>query len=421
MRFARILSLLILGASMSAHGKPVFNFTGQATHRFFQYANNPDHSQGQDHWLLAEQNGRWSSEYSFKAQLYAFAGNSKADQVQSIDALDSRSQISEAWPGDVYLQGTWGPALLKLGYQQITWQEGMGLSYTNFINARDQRASIFDPSDQVYRSAPAVNLIFSGENLSFQTVYLPYSQFNLNPPTSRSGSDLASALAPGQTIRLVNPPAYRTSHEYGTRLTWAGEGFDFSLFYFFLRDRKLVYELSPLSSATELRLQGRQDFMSTQGLTSTWSVHDFLLRLEYLQVPQRSWNVVGPSGLSVQPVDESAWTVGIDSPTWENFSFMLQYSSSQLNQEPTGLERKKQESMTFVHLQYSSKSDKILRLSALQRQADNSLYARASYSWPLLKKAELELADEVASGPETSQAAAMKDLNKFYLQITHRF
>jgi hypothetical protein len=409
-----------LAGQVNAAPKAVFS--GKSTHRFFEYTESKDKDSGQDHWFMAQQKIEFDSNFSSRIQAYAYAGNSRGDLYQATDVYEPRNQISEAWPGDVYLQASGGPVLFKLGYQQISWQEGVGLSYTNFINARDYRASLFDPPDQVYRSAPAANMILSGEHLSLQMVYLPFSQFNQSPPFSRAGIGQLPLL-PNQKIELQSPPRYRKADEHGARLTWAGEGFDFSVFYFSLLDRKPIYEISPESDLTKVKLNGLQKPMTTAGATATLNLADFLIRLEYMEIPKRQYNQFTGAALNALEFKETAYTIGIDSPNWQSVSFSLQYSESLLgiDQEVAGLERRKKESLSFASFNYSFGSDRVLRFMGLYREVDRSIFGRAGYTWPVSKSVDMEIGYEGSNGNLVSQGKALQELSKGFLQVNHTF
>ncbi|MEZ0391144.1 MAG: hypothetical protein ACAH59_02940 [Pseudobdellovibrionaceae bacterium] len=409
---------LILSPKVEAKSR--FSFSGKSYHRFFQYTDNDDLGPGFDNWLFAQQKAEFNSSFAGRAQIYAFAGNSKADLIQAQDNVEQRKEISEVWPGDIYLQAATGPALLRLGYQQISWQEGIGLSYTNFINARDYRASLFDPPDQVYRSAPAANLILSGEHLSLQVVYMPFAQHDLAPPFSR-WARVDFTLVPGQTVQVENPENFESSQDAGGRLTWAGEGFDISAFYFSLADRKLTYTVAPTSTITDIELIGDQKKISPRGLTTSFSVFDFLFRLEYMEVPQRRWNRLDAGTLSTVDLDEKALTLGLDSPAWDKFSFSLQASVSSLAEDVEGLEREQVENLSFASLNYTFRTDTVLQAMALYHESDRSLFQRYSFSWPVTKTVEMALAYEASAGPENSQGAVWKDLNRGFLQLNHAF
>lgn len=414
-----VLSFALL-AGLFAEAKPRYVFSGKSFHRFYNYTESEDKESGFDNWVFAQQKADFNQNFSARLEAYAFAGNSKADLIQATDRIESRSQISEVWPGDAYVQAASGPFLFKLGSQRISWQEGIGLSYTNFINARDLRTSPFDPPDQVYRSAPAANLIASGENLSLQLVYLPFAQSDLVPPFSRWGMENITLL-PNQTVEIRRPSLYRPSSEYGSRATWAGEGFDLSAFYFSLNDRKLVYEVGADSSLTNLVLLGKQKVITIYGGTGTLSWLDFLFRFEYLQIPKRQWNRLVAGSVQIEEIDNTALTVAIDSPTWSKFSFSVQHSVSQLSTYFTDLERKQTESLSFVSANYNVKTDSIVRMMSLYQSADQSFFSRISYKWPLSRRTEMEIAYEGAGGPDSSQGKAYQDLNRGYLELSHAF
>jgi hypothetical protein len=391
-------------------------FNAKAYHRFWNYTDSNDKNSGQDHLVFLQQRIKFNSVASVKMQIYGFAGNSKADLIQASDRIDYRSQTTEVWPGEVYASASVSSFLLKAGYQKVSWQEGFALTYTNFINPQDVRASIFDDPDQTYRTTPMANAIWSGENISLQAIYMPYSQNNIQAPISRGGATFSTG---NQTIETIKPNQTRPSHEYGTRATWAGSGFDASVFYAHLRDRHLTYSFSPLSTIDRLQLDTQQEFINPVGVTTSFNVSDYIVRLEYMEIAQRNFNQLQLNNLTVQSLNEKAITIGFDSPGGQDFSFLLQHSISMLDQDIPGVLRKKTESLTYGSVNFNMKQERTFSFSAVHLSADESLFSRFSYKWPLSKRAEFELAYESSTGKTPSQGASVKDLNRVFINLSH--
>ncbi len=419
-----LFALLVLIFSIeSASAGTTAVYSLKSWHRFFSYeGNRSGNSTGQDHWVFFEQKAIWNPVFSGTAQIFGYAGNARADLIQAADRMDVRSQVSEVWAGDLYGQIAYGPALLRIGYQQISWQEGFAASFTNFLNPHDNRSSVFETNELIFRSSPMVNLILSGDQLSGQFIFIPYSQLDTQAPASRWGTRSTFTPLAGQTIEIENAAAakFRNAQEFGARGTWAGSGFDASVFIAHLKDRRGFFANSSDSTFANIKLLHEQSYMTPIGITgSMTTASDWVVRLELLRIANRRANVLSGFTLSTFESGESAFTIGVDSPVGEHFSLVMQHSASVFDQETPGLLRTKVESASFGSMNYTFSEDRAFRLSAIYFHTDQTLLSRLSYRAPITKRAEFELALEGAAGPTTSQGAAIKDLNRVYVQLSH--
>ena len=207
--------------------------------------------------------------------------------------------------------------------------------------------------------------------------------------------------------------------DYGLRSTWAGEGFDVSVFMSKIHDRQGYYTLDAMSDLSRLLLRPSQTTMAPFGFTSSIVTGESTWRIEYMNIPSRRFNRIG--GFSLQTVDlqETDVTLGYDSPTWDSFSMGLQHSMSRVSEEPTGLLRRQQENLSFARFDYNVGTDRNLRLLLAYLHADHSVFGRVTYRWPLNPQTELEIAFETAGGAGQSQGVAMSDMTRFFCQLTH--
>lgn len=422
MKIAAPFFFFVLFATAPAMSAPRADYTFKVWDRFFAYSSKTDKAFGQDHWLYFEQTYAPSSTLSAKAQFFGYFGNSKSNLIQSSDRMDEKNQVGEIWPADLYVQWNLRSSMLRAGYQQISWQEGFASSYTNFINPRDNRASIFDANDQIFRSSPMVNFVTSGEHLSSQIVYVPFSQIDVRAPASRWPARASVVPLPGQTVELANnydgKQSLRVSHEVGARLTWAGSGLDASIFAANLKDRQGYFSLSPQSSFANIVLNPEQDYITPIGFTTSFGISDFVARFELMRASRRFNTLVGTT-LATVDVGESAATIAIDSPGGEHFTFSLQHSTSILDQESVGLLRKKIEGISFGSFAYAFPREKSLRVSLMYLHADQTIGTKIAFRRPLIKSAEIEFAFEGFAGPSGSQGAAVRDLNRFLTQLNY--
>ena len=391
----------------------------RSKHRLMAFSRNEDKSLGQEHWLKFESLLSFSKSLSLQAEVLASAGDYRTSLYQKSDKTDLSNQASEIWPGDMYFQYASRAVLARFGYQRISWHEGFSSSYTNFINPRDQRISFFEDADLVFRSVPMMNLIASGDSLSLQLLFIPFTAIDLLPPFSRLGGKGGIPLLPSQKVEVRDLESSSSVLNYGARTTWAGEGFDVSVFAARIQDRQALYELNPISDSSRLLLEPTQTAMSTFGITSSIVTGESTWRIEYMHIPSRRFGRI--SGPSLEGVErsESDVTLGFESPAWGKLSLELQHSISILNKEIVGGLREAQESLSFARLDYSFGDDRTLRLLAAYLHADRSLFGRVGYSWPLNQQVELEIAVEAAGGPLQSQGAAMSGMSRIFGQITH--
>lgn len=410
------MSLVLSIESGAAPRRVRASYTIKSWHRLVAYTDE-DRAAGQDHWFSLEQRFDFSKALSLKAQGYGFAGSSRADLAQAQDRISIDQEMTEFWPGDVFGQYASGPVMLRLGYQRIFWQEGFGISYTNFINARDNRVSIFDDSELIFRSTPLANFVVSGENLSFQALYIPFSQTDISAPVSRWGarSQVLTPLVP--MLEVERLPSFKSVSDYGARITWAGEGFDVSAFAAHLEDRAGVFSLSPTSGPIAITLVPETNPIDPVGITSSFGIRDFIVRVEYMRTPEKYVNRINGFNLSSSLFQEEAFTVGLDSPSWPNFMFSLQHSISILDGEASGLVRNRIESVSFGGFNYTFNSDRILGLAIVYLESDQSVLGRLSLKWPLSRLSEIETSYEGSTGSETSRGLALSNLSRFFVQL----
>lgn len=415
----RILALLIVILASQSNANTDFDFIGRGTHRFNTYTNSSNHSAGQDNWVELEQKAKFNKELSVKARVVGYVGTHRADLIQIQDAITYSTQVADIWPDDVYVQLATGPLLAKLGYQKITWQEGFALSYTNFVNAKDFRNYIFEDSVLFTRSAPMANIIVSGEHLSIQGVYLPYSQLDISAPPSRWGTAITSLISATQTLQVLKSEVKEPSHEYGGRLTWAGRGFDVSLFYFFLKDRQPIYSLSNTSTPINIKLQPTQNFMSVMGATTSINIGDSVLRLEGTRTPRRQIMSIQNGQLGSADVNEMAATISLDCPLVDHLNVIAQSSASVIDLDTTTLIRKKNEFLSLLTLRYDFQSERILSATGLYHESDHSLFTRVQFSWPYSKGVEMQVGWDF--GNEIGLSNSYKDMHQVYFQLAHNF
>ncbi len=406
-----------------ANAMPKAAYSLKGWDRLNVYTSKSDALLGQDHAVTFEQTYSADTVFSAKAQIYGYAGNAKQNLIQSSDRADQGRQFTELWLGDAYAQFASGPTLFRIGYQQISWQEGFAASYTNFINSRDGRTSVFENSDQIFRSAPLANLIWSGEHLSAQLIYIPFSQFDIRSPASRWGSRAPLTLLPGQTVEIGDHTSgsfeFRPAQEFGSRVTWAGSGLDFSAFAAHLKDRQGYFSVSAESTFMNLKLTSEQDFINPVGVTSSATFGDYVARAELLRTASRRFNTVNAINLSTIDTGETAATLGLDSPGGTGYSFSLQHSISMLDRDASGLFRRQNENLSFASVAYTYPRDAWLRISMIYVHADQTLSGRVAYRRPVSKRAEIEFAFEASSGPSSSLGAALKDLNRAFTQFSY--
>lgn len=401
-----------------AYSKSVFS--GKSDHRFYQPTNEPQESFHFDNWVRAEQKIEISEKNLFHFQIYGYAGDRRTSLFQDFDNANDRKLSSELWPGDIYYQYINNGNLIKIGYQTLLWQEGLGLSYTNFINKRDLQSSIFDPIERFNRSSPLLNWIYSKNSLSLQVVYVPFSQFDRVLPVSRTPlkSQLPASI---NTLEVKYPSDQVADQEWGTRLTWSGEGKDISLFTFELKDRNLVYSVSPQSTMSELIYIGQQKRKRVHGFSASWEVIDHILRFEALQWKNRDINTISSLGLNQYESDDTAFTIAWDSPQVGSWKYSLQNSLSNLEKKESNSFREKLEAFSFLYLQRDLKKDKKIQAQILYQHHDQSIFSKLSFLWPVSKSVEAEIAYEGSSGASKTVGKEQMTLNHTYIQISHVF
>lgn len=420
---AVLLPILIFGVCSEVAALPSrvkADYSVKSWHRLIGYTDG-ERVAGQDHWLTFEQRFQITHAFSLKAQVYGYVGDSIVNMSGVRDRSFTEQDRTDLWPGEVYGQFVAGPMLLRLGYQRVYWQEGFGSSYTTFINARDNRISVFDDTELIFRSSPLANFVISGDNLSFQAIYIPIAQLDVPMPVSRWGDRARISAAPSFEIEnsewSERTWGFKKSGDYGARLTWAGEGFDLSIFHAKIIDRANIFSISPISNFTTVVLVPEFNTIDPVGVTSSFTVHDFVARIEYMRISDKRVNRIDGLNLTSSAAVEDALTVGLDSPAWPDFMFSLQHSISILDIEALGLVRNRVESVSFASINYNFPHDRVLRLAVVYLESDQSLLGKLSYRWPVSARSEIETSFEGSTGAGVSRGLAMSDLNRFFVQL----
>lgn len=352
----------------------------------------------------------------FTFELFAYGGDRRSLLYQTGDGEAPRSSVAEVWPGDIYYQKALKAHLFRIGYQTVLWQEGIGFSYTNIVNARDFRNSPFDPPQWLNRSAPMFNWLWSSRSLSVQLLYLPTLQRDIQMPFSRLGIDPPFSSQFNQ-VTIQSQDDGSGSGEVGGRVSYSGEGFDLSAFAFSLHDRSPYYELSTQSTLTNLVLETRHRKKGVWGGSGSFEAAGYLLRVEALQWQNRDFNFINENRLDRFEAQDTAVTFIVDSPSEGNWTYSLQYSQSTLSQNPLTSLREEQESFATLALSYDLKSSRKLGLTLLHFMHDQSLFSRLSYIWRVARNIDGSIAWDTRSGPPNSLGEAQKDLGNLFLQV----
>ncbi len=125
---------------------------------------------------------------------------------------------------------------LRIGNQQIVWGQAVGLFFADIVNPLNLKEYILPDLEQLRTPVPALNLEYFGSDFNFQTIFIPFPEFN---KFGKAGSefDFSKQIYAQNVDIILNDPADPSNSldnsEIGFRMSKLIHGWDMSLFYLY--------------------------------------------------------------------------------------------------------------------------------------------------------------------------------------------
>lgn len=421
--FFLLLTLFTTASAARAASSPVYAFALQYDGQINAYSKNDNSGSGQINRLRLEQSADFTKEFSGLFQVSTSSNSYAFDAKTTYDVNPTSQNIFEVFPSDFYIQYKTSNFLIRTGYQQVVWGEAFGLFYSDFINPKDLRLSPFTSPEKQRRSLPMLNLKTLFGSSSFQVIATASPDYDILPPLGRQLSkDNLAALGVSQwSITKAAHPALFSKPEYGAKLNSSFWGMDLSGYYMTYDDRLPYYQLTSISGVpTTGVLEEKHQRISSSGVTLAANAFDFVLRAEALKNQNKKFNTL-VAGLGTADSDESVSVIGIDTPSFNNYIFSLQFSDSALNKYDTALTRPKYQSLWSTRLTKSLSKQMSWELSTIYAPYDQGGMAHFEFVWPKSKIIEIKFGYEQSFGPRSSDFGRNYDLSALYVNLTADF
>ncbi len=318
--------------------------------------------------------------------LYSASGDTSVNEVNFGDFFCS------------YKNSNWS---VSLGFMSIEWSQNIGPQITDFFSAYDYRFTPFvGPRFRYTQPLLKLDYYTKSMNLSFFASTKPHSnKFSLAALNSVPFSVEAEKTEPFQKF------------DYGIRLSFQGSGADLSLSALSIQDR----DPQPAFDSSVSRIFLKNESFQTYGVGSTFDFLGSILRLDYQFVNQRK---IADNSFNLIPVNENAFSVGVDSPPLIDTIFSVQYSLlAPVTKNFVGALEPVKEFLILRGL-YAGSNKKSLEVTGLINQKDQSKALKIDYSWAGNSYADLHTGAEYFYGEKDKSFSSYLNQSRIYLGIS---
>jgi hypothetical protein len=172
---------------------------------------------------------------------------------------------------------------IRLGRQNITWGEVVGLFFADVVSAKDLREHLVPEFDYIRIPQWASRAEYFKGDFKAEAIWIPYSTYDR---IGKPGSDFYPFVPdpiPGfiQQIRSERKPHSFRDSNFGLRTSYLVNGWDLGAFYYGSMDENAAFHRTILSSPTPT-LSYRPDHsrIHQAGVTSSKDVGSFVLKGE---------------------------------------------------------------------------------------------------------------------------------------------
>lgn len=327
---------------------------------------------------------------------------------------------------DTYLQFKSDHWRIQLGYQQIVWGETFGSFYADIVNPKDLREGVPGNLSKIRIATPAANFRYINKRFSAQAIFLPQPFSNVLPLPGSDyfPTDLAQRAGfQDMVVHRERSMDWTTRNgELGGRVSQTLGNFDLSLLYFNYLDRNPYYLIGPGSSYPQLIvLDEAHSRVDSTGGSLAADFAGYVFRGEAVFTRAKLVPLISTNTILTVPVEEMAYAVSLDFPTWKRVNFTIQYSDSRLSKPGDYLLRARQiQYLSFrarANILSASSLDVISTISTQDPSARNQI----EYTHPLSNVTELRVGVENYVGSIPSEFGKLARSNRAYLSLVAQF
>ncbi|MBC7715061.1 MAG: hypothetical protein H7177_17070 [Rhizobacter sp.] len=374
-------------------------------------------SSGQNHRAQFEQESRVSPELVFVNQV-RWSYSSLYTDLSTTPPTDPKD-THKIYPGDNYVKFKSSSWVMQAGYQEVAWGEAFGFNYADIVNPKDMKETFYSDYSDSRLPLLLVNFKYFFTDGSLQLIYSPEPKFSDTLPVNL----FTKNILPQTTITTLkeHSPDFFKEKEYGGKLSKSFWGIDASAFYFNYLDRDATYVLQN-ATLTSVTLAEDHSRVSTTGVSLARTLYDnYVLRTDIVYTKNKRINSISGFNLISTPVNMTNFLVSLDTPTYNKFSAVLIFASSQLSEELTQAFREKEETYSIAKLSYDFGEEKMFDLSYTHQFKQNGHGVQSLLTWPVTSSLDLRLGAEIYWGDETSQLYKIKNVSNVFFGIKNYF
>ncbi len=413
------LPLFILSLSL-----PVFSWATEYSVRGYlsakasRYTNSETNSHtGQNHRAQFEQESRVSTNLVFVNQI-RWNYNSLYTDLSSEPSVDPKD-THKVFAGDNYVKYKASSWVIQTGYQEVAWGEAFGFNYADIVNPKDLKETFYSDYSESRLPLFLVNFKYFFNDGSLQLIYSPEPKFSEPLPVNLFTRNVLQQTT--VTTEKQNSPDFFDEHEYGGKISKSFWGIDASVFYYNYLDRDANYVLTS-ASFTSVNLAEAHDRINSTGLSLATSImENYVFRTDVVLTKNKRINSIDGFSLISTPVNVTNILVSLDTPTYNKFSGVFVFATSQLSEELTQAFREQKESYGIAKLSYDFGEEKVFDLSYTHEFTQSGHGVQSLLTWPVTNSLDLRLGAEVYWGDEKSQLYKIKNVSNVFFGIKNYF
>lgn len=339
----------------------------------------------------------FTDSWSFRASLRLRADNEH--ELESIEPnQDARSAYNRRWfigekveaeLRDLYLDGRLGPALLRIGKQQIVWGQADGLRVLDVVNPFSFREFVIPDAEERRIPLWSVRSDIPIGSTNLQLLWIMDPTYDELPESTAAFAITTPLLIPraipgvNATIGTATRPVNTMNNsDAGLRWSATAGGWDLSAnyLYHYYDDPVPAIEINGAS----VKVIPRYERTHLMGGTFANAFGSTTLRGEVGYSTDRWFITSNPqvsSRVFVSP--ELAWVIGIDNLSFSNTLLSAQYFQSTVLENDSGMTRDKHERQITALLQRKFANDSLtiraLGLYSINRR-DSGVQAKLSWA-----------------------------------------
>jgi hypothetical protein len=363
-----------------------------------------------------EQTSSYKQQFSTVNQL-RWKSMSLANDV-AIKVAADKNETFEARLGENYFSLKGGTILMQVGLQEISWGEAIGFNYSDVLNAKDHRETLYESSTSNKLPLLAVNLkkifAFDFGTGAIQFVYSPQPTFSKTLPFDLYLSDY---FPQGNiTLRREKTPNLFDKQDYAGKVSFSIEGLDLSLMHFEGLDRDPHYELESFT-LTQASLAEVHSAYKQDGISLAKVVADFIFRADLSIAQGRKFNYLSGLSLKSEKSDMVNYTVGFDTPAYAGFSFASLFAESKLKRTDISFIREQTEQYLLNKVTYEFASDKKINIYYNYEIKKSGQALQVTYTTPISNQVDFEFGGEQYWGKVNSNLAKLKSISEIFFSL----